>query len=311
MNQPLIEPRQAKVQWKLQLPKPFAAIQGYGLAVLVIAVSLGASFLGERLGVHDVELPIFLFAIALIAWYGGVGPAVLALVLSCLIFAYYFVEPLYTFYISSAELPYFLVFAAFGMLVMWFGTVRRRVERDLRQVRDNLEIEVAERTQQASLLNLTHDTIFVRDLSDVITYWNRGAQELYGWTAEEAIGKRAHELLQPVFPAPIEEIRAELLRSGRWDGELKKTRADGTQLAVASRWSLRRDELGRPRRSWKAPMTSPSASDGSRKFSPLTKSLRNEPLSLRPLIRNWRHSLIPYRMTSVRPFAIWPGSRSS
>jgi PAS domain S-box-containing protein len=74
---------------------------------------------------------------------------------------------------------------------------------------------VAERTQQASLLNLTHDTIFVRDMSDVITYWNRGAQELYGWTAEEAIGKRAHELLQTVFPVPLEEIRAELLRSGR------------------------------------------------------------------------------------------------
>ena len=95
-------------------------------------------------------------------------------------------------------------------------------------------------------MNLTHDTILVRDMSDVITYWNRGAQELYGWTAEEAIGKRAHELLRSVFPAPIEEIRAEMLRSGRWDGELEKTKADGTQVVVASRWSLRRDELGRP-----------------------------------------------------------------
>src|SRR3982074_1746745 len=83
-------------------------------------------------------------------------------------------------------------------------------------------------------------------MSDVIAYWNRGAQELYGWTAEEAIGKRAHELLQSVFPAPIEEIHAELLRSGRWDGELEKTRADGSQVIVASRWSLRRDEQGRP-----------------------------------------------------------------
>ena len=50
---------------------------------------------------------------------------------------------------------------------------------------------MAKRTQQACLLNLTHDTIFVRDMSDVITYWNRGAQELFGWTAQEAIGKRA------------------------------------------------------------------------------------------------------------------------
>jgi hypothetical protein len=65
---------------------------------------------------------------------------------------------------------------------------------------------------------------------------------LYGWTAEDAIGQRAHELLRSVFPAPI----AELLRSGRWDGELQKSRSDGTQVIVASRWSLRRDEQGRP-----------------------------------------------------------------
>jgi PAS domain S-box-containing protein len=83
-------------------------------------------------------------------------------------------------------------------------------------------------------------------MSDVITYWNRGAQELYGWRAEEAIGKRAHELLQTIFPAPIDEIRAELLRAGRWEGELDKTKADGSQVAVASRWSLRRDDQERP-----------------------------------------------------------------
>ncbi len=96
------------------------------------------------------------------------------------------------------------------------------------------------------MLNLTHDTIFVRDMRDVITYWNRGAQELYGWTAEQAIGKRSYELLHTVFPAPIEQIREELLRSGRWDGELEKSKADGTQVVVASRWSLRRDAQGQP-----------------------------------------------------------------
>src|ERR1700682_4410332 len=60
------------------------------------------------------------------------------------------------------------------------------------------------------------------------------------------MGKHAHQLLRTVFPAPMDDIRAELLRSGRWDGELEKTRADGTQVVVASRWSLRRDEQERP-----------------------------------------------------------------
>ena len=189
-------------QDKPKLPKPISTIQGYGLAVLSVFVALGGALLLEDFHFRDVEVPLFLFAAALAAWYGGTGAAVLALLLSCVSFDYFFVEPLHTLDISRSHLPYFIVFASFALLVSWFSTVRRRVEGELRQARDDLEIEVAERTQQASLLNLTHDTIFVRDMSDVITYWNRGAQELYGWTAEEAIGKRAHELLQSVLPAP-------------------------------------------------------------------------------------------------------------
>src|SRR6266566_3388860 len=83
-------------------------------------------------------------------------------------------------------------------------------------------------------------------MDDVITYWNRGAQELFGWTSEEAVGKRSQELLQTTFPIPMEDIRAELSRMSRWEGELNKTKADGTRVVVASRWSLRRDGLGRP-----------------------------------------------------------------
>ena len=111
---------------------------------------------------------------------------------------------------------------------------------------DRLEAEVEERTRQASLLNLTHDSIFVRDPGDVITYWNRGAQELYGFAPEEAIGKRSHDLLRTVFPAPIDEINAQLLGTARWEGELRRTKAGGTEVFVASRWSLQRDDRGRP-----------------------------------------------------------------
>jgi PAS domain S-box-containing protein len=100
--------------------------------------------------------------------------------------------------------------------------------------------------EQARLLDLTHDTVFVRDRSDAITYWNRGAEELYGWTREEAVGKASHQLMQTIFPAPLEEINAELLRAGRWEGELVHTKRDGTQVVVASRWSIQQDEQGRP-----------------------------------------------------------------
>jgi two-component system, LuxR family, sensor kinase FixL len=99
---------------------------------------------------------------------------------------------------------------------------------------------------QAELLDLTHDTVFVRDMSEVVTYWNRGAEKLYGVTREEAVGRVAHALLQTRFPEPPDKILADLLRTGRWEGELVHTRRDGTKAVVASRWALKRDERGRP-----------------------------------------------------------------
>jgi PAS domain S-box-containing protein len=99
--------------------------------------------------------------------------------------------------------------------------------------------------RQAGLLDGTHDTIFVRDMNDVITYWNRGAEDLYGWTREEALGKVTHDLLQTKFPVPLDEIRAEMFAAGRWEGELVHRKRDGTQITVASRWSLQLGEAGR------------------------------------------------------------------
>jgi PAS domain S-box-containing protein len=113
--------------------------------------------------------------------------------------------------------------------------------------------------EQAQLLDLTHDSIFVRDTDDVVTYWNRGAEELYGWSRDEAVGKVSHRLMKTIFPAPLENMAAELFRTGRWDGELVHTRRDGSRVTVSSRWSLQRDERGRPVATWKPTTTSPSA----------------------------------------------------
>jgi PAS domain S-box-containing protein len=228
-----------------------AGFQRYGLAVLSVGIALGISLF---LAIPRIELAAFLLAIAVTVWYAGQGPGIVVLVLSGLAFNYYFTEPRYTFYITRADVPFFVVFIVFALLVTWFAAVRRRTEEDLRQSRDEIQRELAKQAQQAQLLNLTHDSIFVRDMNDVITYWNRGAQELYGWTAEHAIGQRSHDLLQTVFPPVADELprsraealRAELLRTGRWEGELRHKRRDGTEVLVSSRWSLQRDEHGSP-----------------------------------------------------------------
>jgi PAS domain S-box-containing protein len=235
------------------MPNPEAPPRGvasvflrYGLAVASVCVALAAALLLSRYGFTDVADPLLLLAIAVTSWFGGAGSAILAVFLSSLGNDYFFVEPLYSLAITPADIPHFVIFFLFASLISAFATVRRRVERELLQSRDELAKEVAERTQQANLLNLTHDSIFVRDMNFVITYWNLGAQELYGWTAADTVGKQSHELLHTVYPMPLDDIRAELLRMDRWEGELNRTKADGTQVVVASRWSLRRDEQQRP-----------------------------------------------------------------
>jgi len=117
---------------------------------------------------------------------------------------------------------------------------------ELRESHEDLRRAEAATRQQAALLDLTHDTVFVRDTDDRITFWNRGARELYGWSAEEAVGRRTHELLRTEFPAPLADIEAELNRTGRWEGELIHNRRNDVPVTVASRWSLQRDVRGLP-----------------------------------------------------------------
>ena len=94
---------------------------------------------------------------------------------------------------------------------------------------------------------MTHDSIVARRFDDdVITYWSRGAEELYGWQRAEAVGRIGSELRKTAVPVPLDQIKAELLRVGRWEGELVNNKRDGTPVLVTSRWSLQRDQHGRP-----------------------------------------------------------------
>jgi PAS domain S-box-containing protein len=122
--------------------------------------------------------------------------------------------------------------------------VRDATER--RKVREELQRQADTLGEQGRLLDLAHDAILVRDLGRIVTFWNDGATSLYGWPRDEALGRRVDELLKAEYPRRIEEIEAEVLGTGRWEGTLVHSRRDGTRLMIASRWDLRRDDHGRP-----------------------------------------------------------------
>ena len=245
------------------------AVWQYGLAVVSVAVALGITNSLERY--TTLRTPLFYIAIIISAWFGGMGPGLLTVVLSTLAVDYYFAPGGQTSVLSIDSWPFLLLFLLSALLACWITVQRRKAEKALKEARDELEAKVEERTidlqraseglqaeiaerkrgekalrERANLLDLTHDTVFVRDINDVITFWNRGAEELYGWTRDEAVGQVSHHLMQTIFTAPLEEIMVELNSTGRWEGELIHTRRDGTQVVVMSRWARQSDERGKP-----------------------------------------------------------------
>jgi two-component system cell cycle sensor histidine kinase/response regulator CckA len=101
--------------------------------------------------------------------------------------------------------------------------------------------------EQASLLDKAYDAIAVRDLKNRFIYWNKGAERLYGWTAEEAIGKNAFELLYKRESPQLIEVQKSVIEKGEWSGELHEVTKDGREVIVESRWTLVHDSEGEPK----------------------------------------------------------------
>lgn len=104
--------------------------------------------------------------------------------------------------------------------------------------------QAARLQEQAHILNLA--TVLIRDVDDRIIQWNEGAHRLYGFDAQEAVGRISHDLLQTRCPEPLEHIRDVLFRDEKWNGELLHRTKDGRTLVVASQWLLRKDVHGKP-----------------------------------------------------------------
>src|SRR6185437_12302106 len=117
-----------------------------------------------------------------------------------------------------------------GQVTRWFGTNT--------EISSQVAAEQRLRESEAQLRELVDTldlaTVLVRDLDGTIRFWSRGCERLYGWTAEEAVGREARDLLRTEYPLPLAAVEAILLRDGEWRGDLRQAHRDGTRLVVAA-----------------------------------------------------------------------------
>jgi two-component system, cell cycle sensor histidine kinase and response regulator CckA len=169
-------------------------------------------------------------------------------------------------------------FAIFTGLIWWNAVLlnrtdylQRNAEAKLRKAHDDLEVRIQERTselsdmnqalriqviglqkaqekilEQADLLDQALDAIVVIDMDQQVKFWNKGAERLYGWTAEEAVGTHADAVLANEGEVAPQEDKV-FLQTGTWTGELRQLTRAGNAIAVESRWTLVKDRQGRPK----------------------------------------------------------------
>ena len=133
--------------WNLQSKMVGSRLLRYGFSVACVAIAMGLALVFRHYRFREIAPP-FNLAIAVAAWYGGVGPSVLAVVLSAACFDYFFSPPVFSFAISREDFPSFFVFTAWALLIASFAGARRRIEDDLSHARDRLQVEVEQRRQR-------------------------------------------------------------------------------------------------------------------------------------------------------------------
>ena len=236
------------------------ALWRYALALAAALVALElrvrlTPVLGDRNLYHTAWV-----AVALSAWYCGLGPSILNLLTSVLgLWIWSMTSQNPGIVMDRTELAGTAGFVLFSVLIIAFGessrrarAKRERIEESLRAANEDMQLQIERRTallaqktaqviEQANLIDLANDAIFVRTAQDTIAFWNQGAERLYGWSKQEALGRLTHDLLDTVFPIPFSEIA----ETERWEGELIQIKRDGSKITVASRWTTLRDDSGK------------------------------------------------------------------
>ena len=248
--------------WRFETTRP---LPGYSLAIcFAVAAQLARLPLDPPALIPFITYVPFM---VLAAAVGGFGPGLLATGICLLEAKYFATAPLGTFGMADPRQWYGLgVLALTGMVASALFHSLRRAQRSYAAAADDAarltrkledggrmalvcaqditerkqaEVEVARQRDElarlSELLNLSHDAIITADAQRVIRSWNRGAEEMYGWTAAEAVGQKTHTLLHTSNCHPIGDIDITLANENQWAGELEHSRRDKRRILVESR----------------------------------------------------------------------------
>ncbi len=213
----------------------YPSLLRYLCAPVSVALALVIRMLLDPLLGDQFPLATVFMAIAFTAWYGGLLPALLAIALGYTAGDYFFLPPLFSLGPADAEQVKFLIrFIVVATTTALLGgamqLMRMRAEHSASKVR-----------QQAVLIDQVYDAVVVWDWHGAITFWNRGAEQMYGFTREQALGRASHELLDLEVTGGIELLLQQLETEGRWEGELRHRTRSGQHIWVESRMMLIRE----------------------------------------------------------------------
>jgi len=216
-------------------PIPIDRVRYLGGLWVVSAGALAlATWICVQVGLNATTTAfVYLIIVALLSCFDSLVSSVVFSVIAVGCLDYFFVPPVFSFTVAQPQDIVMLL--AFVLTSFTVTSLVRRAHRP-----EGMQ------TDQVRLLDLTRDPILVFDVEDRVTYWNRGAEQLYGWSKEEVVGRVVYELLQTVFPEPREQVIATLHSTGRWEGELRQTARDGSVHFVMGHCTLERDQTGRP-----------------------------------------------------------------
>jgi PAS domain S-box-containing protein len=218
----------------------------YAVAIAAAAVALGSRLVINPLIGNVYPYLTFFVATLICGWWVGPGPALTCMALGVGIVRYVLSTPHWRYLFNGGDNPGLVIFVTASIvLVSLFHRLRieqARLETRVRQL-TKARSELFERT---SLLDLAQDSILSLRMNGAIEFWNKGAEQMYGWSAAEALGRISYELLEASFPQPLAEMEQTLITYGAWQGEVVYTKKDGGKLVVLSRWALKRTPEGAP-----------------------------------------------------------------